>query len=97
MKRPEIPKTHDPYKRESYEEYNKYFNQAEKYIDFLEKEIKHLAVKKFTFKIRLLKIKKMGEICREYEGKFKGKDNELSNSLKAIADKIEHLTEDIEQ
>ena len=39
MKRPEPPKTHDPYKRESYEEYNRYFNEAEKYIDFKEDEV----------------------------------------------------------
>ena len=36
MKRPEPPRIHDPYKRESYEELNRYFNEAEKYIDHLE-------------------------------------------------------------
>ena len=39
MNRPEPPKTHDPYKRESYEEYNRYFNEAEKYIDYLESKV----------------------------------------------------------
>ena len=39
MNRPEPPKTHDPYKREAYEEYNRYFNEAEKYIDFIEAEL----------------------------------------------------------
>jgi len=39
MKRPEPPKTHDPYKRESYEEYNRYFNEAEKYIDLIKAEL----------------------------------------------------------
>ena len=59
MSRPEPPKTHDPYKRESYEEYNRYFNEAEKYIDFKEDELEACAEKNWE---KRRKLEKMMEV-----------------------------------
>ena len=59
MYRPEPPKTHDPYKRESYEELNRYFNEAEKYIDFKEAELEACTEKKWGRRRKLEKMMKI--------------------------------------
>lgn len=68
MNRPEPPKTHDPYKRESYEEYNRYFNEAEKYIDFKEEKLEACAEKNWEKREKLEAVKKLRDELQEYKG-----------------------------
>jgi len=67
MKRPEPPKTHDPYKRESYEEYNRYFNEAEKYIDFKEAELEACVEKNWDKREKLEAVQKLRDELQEYK------------------------------
>lgn len=49
--RPKIPTIHDPCNPGWYYDYNRYFNEAEKYMDFLESKLSKLAPRIYPYNI----------------------------------------------